>query len=151
MASVLDETKCPQCGARALVEFNCRTLVEMVMCFCCGYHARTAPTLRKTKDGKVVLRRTIHAGCGAYRLAAPNGIAQVGAFHTRLTRATIARFKKDIQSPQLNAAECYLSRWNPRRRQVEMVVGIFPKEFLWDETGSAEDSARPAEDKPEVA
>ena len=153
MASVQDETKCPQCGARALVEFNCRTLVEVVICFCCGYNARTAPTRRKTKTGKYVLRRTVHAGCGAYRMTAKNGIAQMAVFHTPLTRATIARFKRDTLrgSPQLDASACYLSRWNPRCRKVEMLVGILPKEFLWDETGGAADSAHPAEDEPEVS
>lgn len=77
----------------------------------------------------------------------------MAVFHTPLTRATIAQFKRDTlrESLQFDTAACYLSRWNPRRRQVVMVVGIFPKEFLWDETGSAEDSAHPAEDKPEVS
>ena len=118
------------------------------------YHVTIAlDTLLAMRDtGKYILRRTVHAGWGAYRLTAKSGIAQMAAFHTPLTRATIARFKWDTLrgSPQFDAAACYLSRWNSRRRKVEMVVGILPKEFLWDETGGAAYSAHPAEDKPEV-
>ncbi len=131
MTTTLDETACPQCGARAFVEFSTRTLSEEIACFVCGYTERTAPTRRRTQSGDAVLRRTMRVGFGAYRLTqVGGGISQVGVFAAPITRATVARFKRNLRAAQLDARQSYLTRWNRRTRRVETLVGKTPREFL---------------------
>jgi len=133
MTTVQDETACPQCGARAFVEFNCRSLVEEISCFVCGYAEHTTPTRRRTKAGAAVLRRTVHAGRGAYRLTPKGGgISQVGVFAAPITRVTVTRFKRNLRAAQLDARQSYLTRWDARAQRVVAVVGTLPREFVWE-------------------
>jgi hypothetical protein len=59
-----------------------------------------------------------------------NGVSEIGAVHRPITQRAIVRFKQDLRRPEIDAAHSFLTRWNPKRRRVEMVVGKFPRDVL---------------------
>lgn len=133
MTAVLDVVDCPQCDWRAFSEFQTRTLTTSIFCPRCGYQENTRPITkvtavkRKGKVGDPTFRTTRRAGHGAYMLKGLRGASEIGALHRSLTRSAITRFKKSLQHPGIDAKRSYLSRWNPKRRRVEMVVGRYPR------------------------
>ena len=130
MTAVLDVVDCPQCGWRAFYEFQTRTLSTCIFCPRCGYQEDTRPMKkRKTKAGEPVYRTTKQPGQGAYMLKRRNGVSQIGAVRRPLTQRAIARFKQDLKRPEIDKARSFLTRWNPKRRRVEMVVGKFPRDL----------------------
>jgi len=130
MTAVLDVVDCPQCGWRAFYEFQTRTLSTSIFCPRCGYQEETHPSKkRKTKAGDPICRTTKRPGKGAYMIKRCNGVSEIGAVHRPLTERTIARFGKDLKRPEINKARSFLTRWNPKRRRVEMVVGKFPRDL----------------------
>jgi hypothetical protein len=58
-----------------------------------------------------------------------NGVSEIGVLDRPLTRQAIARFKANLKHPEIDAARSFLTRWNPKRRRVEMVVGKFPRDL----------------------
>lgn len=131
MTAVLDVVDCPQCDWRAFYEFQTRTLTATVFCPRCGYRENTHPIKkRKTKDGDLIYRTTKRRGQGAYMLKRRNGVSEIGALDRPLARRVIAQFKQDLQHPEVDATQSFLTRWNPKRRRVEMVVGKFPRNLL---------------------
>jgi len=130
MTAVLDVVDCPQCGWRAFYEFQTRTLSTCIFCPRCGYQEDASPSKkRKTKAGDPICRTTKRHGQGAYMLKRRNGVSEIGAVHRPLTQRAIARFKLDLKRPEIDAARSFLTRWNPTRRRVEMVVGKFPRDL----------------------
>ncbi len=130
MTAVLDIADCPQCDWRAFYEFQTRTLATSVFCPRCGYQEDTRPMKkRKTKAGEPVYRTTKRPGQGAYMLKRRNGVSEIGGLHRPLTQRAIARFKKDLTHPAIDAAHSFLTRWNPKCHCVEMVVGKFPRDI----------------------
>lgn len=164
MASVQDSTDCPQCGKKAFLEFQTRTLEESITCFRCGYIEHTRPLTKVTsvidrqkqnadsqhrawfkrqkacpersrRDGEPIYRTTKRTGFGAYMLAQQNGVSALGVVNCKLTpRMTevtlvIANFKHDVMEPGIDATRSFLTRWNPKRRCVETVVGQIPSDF----------------------
>ncbi len=128
MTAVLDEVDCPQCDWRALSEFQTRTLATNIFCPRCGYREDVRPRRRKgTAAGDPTFHTTKRAGLGAYMLKRHNGVSEIGALHRPLTRRTIVRFKKSLKDPGIDAKRSYLSRWNPKRKRVELVVGRYPR------------------------
>ena len=140
MSGVQDTIKCPQCGqSEAFVEFETRDLSEYVFCDQCGYRQTTRPVIDRkrqaadpehllwaklTQDGRRIFRTITRGGYGAYCLAGKEGIAQVGALRPIAARQALAQFKRDVKAnPQLDPARCYLTRWNARMRQVEVLFG----------------------------
>ena len=145
MASVQDIVPCPQCGSDALRHFRTRDLSESISCLRCGYGETTRPIVdrikQKTdpehrawfktrKDGERICRTVKHVGRGAYRLELKKGGAVVGSVNCRVTPKMIANFKRDLANPKIDLARCYLTRWNPKRRCVEVVVGTLPRHVL---------------------
>jgi hypothetical protein len=127
MTSVLDEVDCEQCHGRAFYEFQTRTLTESIFCPRCGYQEETRPIRkRKTKDGEPVYRTRKRPGMGAYMLKGRNGVSEIGALSRPLTARVTARFKQNLTHPHVDAAHSFLTRWNPKSRRVEMVIGKFP-------------------------
>jgi predicted RNA-binding Zn-ribbon protein involved in translation (DUF1610 family) len=130
MTAVLDVVDCPQCGWCAFYEFQTRTLSTSIFCPRCGYQEETRPSKkRKTKEGDPICRTTKRHGYGAYMLKRRNGVSEIGAVHRPPTPRAIARFKQDLKHPEIDAARSFLTRWNPKRRRVEMVVGKFPRDL----------------------
>ncbi|CAG0960781.1 hypothetical protein ANRL3_00863 [Anaerolineae bacterium] len=144
MASVQDSVECPQCGAKAFLEFNTRTLEESICCLRCGYTELTRPLIdhqkqnadpqhrawfKRRKDGEQIFRTTKHAGFGAYVIVQQNSVSVLGIVNGRLTPRMIAKFKRDVTKPGIDAARSFLTRWNPKRRCVETVVGQIPPDF----------------------
>ncbi len=144
MASVQDSTDCPQCGTKAFLEFQTRTLEESITCFRCGYSEHTRPLIdrqkqnadsqhrawfKRRKDGEPIYRTTKRIGFGAYVLAQQNGVSALGVVNCKLTPKMIANFKRDVTEPGIDAARSFLTRWNPQRRCVETVVGQIPSDF----------------------
>jgi hypothetical protein len=64
---------------------------------------------------------------GAYMLKGRNGVSEIGALNRLLTEHFIAQFKQNLRHPDVDAAHSFLTRWNPRSRRVEIVVGKFPR------------------------
>lgn len=130
MVAVLDVVDCPQCSCRAFHEFQTRTLSSSLFCPRCGYQENTRPNKKgKTKEGEQIHRTTKRLGKGAYMLKRRNGVSEIGAVHRWLTPRTIARFEQDLQHPGIDAAHSFLTRWNPKRRRVEVVVGNIPSDL----------------------
>jgi len=130
MTAVLDVEDCPQCGWRAFYEFQTRTLSASIFCPRCGYQEETRPLKkRKTRAGEPIYRTTRRTGKGAYMIKRCNGVSEIGAVHRSLTERTITRFRKDLQHPGIDTAQSFLTRWNPKRHRVEMVVGKFPRDL----------------------
>lgn len=144
MASVQDSIDCPQCGAKAFLEFHTRTLAESIFCPRCGYSEHTRPLIdrqkqkddaqhrawfKRRKDGEQIIRTTKRAGFGAYMLAQQNGVSALGIVNCELTARMIANFKRDVAKPGIDAARSFLTRWNPQSHQVEIVVGQIPPDF----------------------
>jgi hypothetical protein len=128
MTSVLDVVDCPQCHWRAFYEFQTRTLGASTFCPRCGYREETRPIRkRKTKAGEHVYRTTRRQGHGAYLLKHRNGVSEIGALQRTLTAQTIARFKRDLKQPGIDAKHSFLTCWNPKYRRIKMVVGRFPR------------------------
>ncbi|MBI5033313.1 MAG: hypothetical protein HZB51_22565 [Chloroflexi bacterium] len=128
MTAVLDVVDCPQCQWCAFYEFQTRTLTATTFCPRCGYREETRPlNHRKTKSGDVVYRMTKHRGMGAFMIKQRNDVSEIGALNHPLSAKTIAQFRRDLQHPHVDARRSFLSRWNPKLRQVEMVVGKFPR------------------------
>ena len=128
MTAVLDVVDCEQCNGRAFYEFQTRTLTATVSCPRCCYREETHPIKnRKTKSGDLVYRTNKQPGMGAYMLKRCNGVSEIGALDHPLARQVIARFKADLKHPGIDAARSFLTRWNPKRQRVEMVVGKFPR------------------------
>jgi uncharacterized protein YbaR (Trm112 family) len=142
MASVHDIVACPQCTGDAHYEFYTRTLEESLFCPRCGYIEHTRPVMDRRKqkqdpqrrarfkyrrDGEPIFRTTPCAGRGAHCLAQKNGVSTVGANGRRYpTRHQIESFQRDLARPEIDATRSYLTRWNARRRRVEVVVGQLP-------------------------
>jgi hypothetical protein len=130
MTAVLEIVDCPQCDWRAFYEFQTRTLSTSLFCPRCGYQEDSQPfKRRKTKEGDPIYRTTRQQGKGAYRIKRCNGVSEIGAVHCSLTEQKIARFRKDLQHPGIDPAQSFLTRWNPQRQRVEMVVGKFPRDL----------------------
>ncbi len=130
MTAVLDVVDCEQCRGRAFYEFQTRTLTASVFCPRCGYREETRPIgKRKTKAGDPMFRTTKRQGLGAYMLKRRSGISEIGALHRPLTSQAVARFKKDLKHPGIDVAHSFLTRWNPKCRCIEMVVGKFPRDL----------------------
>jgi ribosomal protein S27AE len=144
MASVQDSIDCPQCSGKAFLEFHTRTLEESIFCARCGYSEYTRPIIdrqkqnadsehhawfKRRKDGEPIYRTTKRAGFGAYLLAQQNGVSVLGVVNCKLTPRMIANFKRDIARPEIDAARSFLTRWNPKHRCVEAVVGQIPSDF----------------------
>jgi len=128
MTSVLDVVDCAQCNGRAFYEFQTRTLAATTFCPRCGYRDETHPIRkRKTNAGDLIYRTTKRQGHGAYLLKHRNGVSEIGALHRPLNPQTIVRFKRDLKQPGIDAARSFLTRWNPKRQHIEMVVGRFPR------------------------
>ena len=141
MASVHDIVACPQCTGDAHYAFYTRTLEELLFCARCGYIEHTRPVMDRRKqkqdpqrrawfkcraDGTPIFRTTPRAGRGAYCLAQKNGVSTVGAASRALTLRMIADFRRDTARPEIDATRSYLTRWNARRRRVEVIVGQLP-------------------------
>jgi hypothetical protein len=130
MTAVLDIVDCEQCNGRAFYEFQTHTLTATVFCPRCGYREETRPIKdRRTKSGDLVYRTNKRPGMGAYMLKRRNGVSEIGALDRPPTRQTIVRFKTNLKHPEIDAARSFLTRWNPKRRRVEMVVGKFPRDL----------------------
>lgn len=130
MTAVLDVVECEQCNGRAFHEFQTRTLTATVFCPRCGYREETRPIKnRKTKSSDLVYRTNKRPGMGAYMIKRCNGVSEIGALDRPLTRQALARFKAALKHPGIDAAESFLTRWNPKRQRVEMVVGKFPRDL----------------------
>lgn len=128
MTAVLDVVDCPQCDWRAFYEFQTRTLTASTFCPRCGYREDTHPMKnRKTKVGDLVYRTSKRPGMGAYMLKGRNGVSEIGALSRPLTKRVIAQFKQNLKHPEVDAAHSFLTRWNPKSRRVETVVGTFPR------------------------
>jgi hypothetical protein len=126
------------------LEFNTRTLDESISCFRCGYIEHTRPLIdrqkqkadsqhrawfKRRKDGEQIFRTTKRIGFGAYVLAQQNGVSALGVVNCKLTPRMIANFKRDVTKPGMDAARSFLTRWNPKHRCVETVVGKIPTDF----------------------
>lgn len=130
MTAVLDVVDCAQCNGRAFYEFQTRTLAATVFCPRCGYREETHPLRkRKTKAGDPVCRTTKRPGHGAYLLKHRQGVSEIGALHRPLTERVIAQFKQNLKHPKVDAAHSFLTRWNPKRHRIDMVVGKFPRDL----------------------
>lgn len=144
MASVQDSIECPQCGGRAILEFQTRTFEEQISCPRCGYRESTRPVIdrqkqrgdpqhrpwyKRRKDGEWIYRTTKRVGLGAYFLAQKNGVSVLGVVNRKLTTKMVANFKRDMAKREMNARCSFLTRWNPRRKRVEEVVGNIPSDF----------------------
>jgi len=130
MTAVLDVVDCEQCNGRAFYEFQTRTLTATVSCPRCGYREETHPIKnRRTKSGDLVYRTNKRPGMGAYMLKRRNGVSEIGALDRPLTHQAIARFKANLKHPESDADRSFLTRWNSKRRRVEMVVGRFPRDL----------------------
>lgn len=128
MTSVLDVVDCAQCNGRAFYEFQTRTLVASTFCPRCGYREEThALRKRKTKNGDRIYRTIKRQGHGAYLLKHRNGVSEMGALQRPLSEQTITRFKQDLKQPGMDAQQSFLTRWNPKHRRIEMIVGRFPR------------------------
>lgn len=138
MASVEDIVECPQCGKKAFLKFQTRTLQEEIKCPICGYGESTRPVtdrkkqrqdpqhrawFKRRKDGERILRTTRHAGFGSYNLAQSNGVGVLGAIKLKLTPKMIASFKREMTKPELDAQRCFLTRWNSMRNCIEVLIG----------------------------
>ena len=145
MASVQDIVACPQCGSEALRELRTGDLSERLACLRCGYGETTRPivdrikqkadpeyreSFKLRKDGDPIYRTVKQVGWGAYRLESKKGGAVVGSVNCRVTVKIIANFKRDLGKPDVNSARSYLTRWNPKRRCIEVVVGRLPRHVL---------------------
>lgn len=144
MASVQDIVECPQCGRKAFLEFHTRTFQEEIICPFCGYSEHTRPVIDRErqrtdpqhrawfkcgKDGERIFRTTKQASLGAYYLAQRSGVGILGAINSKLTRKMIASFRRDVAKPEMDGQRCYLTRWNPKKRCIETVIGRIPKDF----------------------
>ena len=130
MTAVLDVVDCPQCTWRAYYEYQTRTLTATTFCPRCGYREETHPIKnRKTKSGDLVYRTAKHPGMGAYMLKQRNGVSEIGALNHPLTKRAIVRFKRDLTHPKVDATHSFLTRWNPKLRRVEIVVGKFSRDL----------------------
>lgn len=128
MTAVQDVVDCPQCDGHTFYEFQTRMLTENIFCPRCGYCEDTHPIKnRKTKAGDLVYRTSKRPGMGAYLLKGRNGVSEIGALNRPLTEHVIAQFKQNLRHPDVDAAHSFLTRWNPRSRRVEIVVGKFPR------------------------
>ena len=130
MVAVLDVVDCPQCDWRAFYEFQTRTLTTSVFCPRCGYQEDARPSKkRKTKAGDPICHTTKRPGQGAYMIKRRNGVSEIGALHRPPTPRAIAQFQKNLKHPEIDATHSFLTRWNPKRRRVEMVVGKMPSDL----------------------
>ena len=128
MTAVLDVVDCPQCSWRSFYEFETRRMTSTIFCPRCGYRETTRPLKnRKTKTGDLVYRTTKRYGVGAFMLKRRSGISEIGALEQPPTRRTIAQFKRGLKHPEIDAGESFLTRWDPKRKRVETVVGKFPR------------------------
>ncbi len=150
MASVQDSVDFPQCGGRAFVEFYTRTFEEEILCPRCGYCETTRPVIDRQKqkldsehrawfkqrnDGERICRTTKHAGFGPYYIATKNGFGALGTVNgkltARITEVTLvtANFKRDVTRPEIDAHRSFLTRWDPKKRCVEVIVGKILADF----------------------
>ena len=138
MASVQEVGVCPQCGKRAFVEVYTHTLAAEVFCPCCGYCEHTRPVAPRRnrhgshkvrQNGERVYRTTKHVGWGAYCLRRRNGVSILGALRRPLTANVKRRFQRELKRPGVDLSESYLTRWDPKRKRIQMVVGKFPRDL----------------------
>ena len=144
MASVQDSVDCPQCGGQAFLEFETRMRAESICCPRCGYSEHTRPLIdrqkqnadaqhrawfKRRKDGEPVRRTTRRAGVGAYYIATKNGLGVFGTLKRKPNATHVGNFKRDVARPEIDATRSFLTRWNPKTRQVETVVGQIPPDF----------------------
>ncbi len=144
MASVQDSIECPQCEGKAFLEFHTRTFEEEIICPLCGYREHTRPVIDRERqrqdpqhrawfkcrrDGERIYRTMKNAGFGAYYLAQRSSVGVLGTINCQFTERVIARFKREMAKPEMDSQRCLLTRWDPKRKGVETVIGRIPKEF----------------------
>ena len=144
MASVQDTVECPQCGGKAIDEFHTRTFEKEILCPRCGYRETTRPVIdrqkqkldsehrawfKQSKAGERKYRTTKHVGFGAYYIATKNGFGALGTINGKLNASMVANFKRDVAKPEIDTRRSFLTRWDPKKQCVEVIVGEIPVDF----------------------
>ena len=146
MTTVNFPTQCPQCQFDEASGSLCiSTGEESLFCSMCGYNEKVRAIvdrqrqaadpekrrwLKKLKNGHLAYRRIIHRGYGAYCLWA-NDVGCSGSFTGPLTRQTeLQWFRDTIKRIGADPKRCFVSWWNAKTQQVEILHGSQRRQYL---------------------
>jgi hypothetical protein len=116
---------CPQCGAIASQTYYSRTGERELQCSMCGYDLRSELVVpgKGANEEAPRYRTQVHKGFGAYFLQFKSGVGQMGGLKKELAEADLEKFCRRLADPQVDASRSWLTRWNDRTKNVEVVFG----------------------------
>lgn len=127
---------CQRCGKVGIFILCYSTHLKLFQCLYCGlsYIRRNLIDRKKStkkreyykldKKGEFVKRRFIKRYYGAYYIKGKNGIAEWGGLtEDPRDEKVISRFRKDLESPDVDASRSYLTRWDEVGKEVIFLIG----------------------------
>jgi hypothetical protein len=133
MSVVQSNVKCPQCEfIEADSCFDCRARTNGVMCRRCDYTEHDGPV--RDESGAVCgWKNEAKYGAGAlsYRGTDGNGVVAC-SYLSSVGAVTEAEkwLRERLAAGEVDRLVSYLTRWNKRAKQIELVLGSF---YLWPE------------------
>lgn len=135
MGSVQDMKKCPQCGGIYHTDYYYRSGEEYRHCFRCG--RKESWTLVRDEernpvldnDGKFTMDYKLQEGFGSARIEFVNGLGQLWSFSEAVNQDIKNAYLKATETPDANKEQCYLSSWDPEKKEVVMLYGNMPETY----------------------
>lgn len=124
MSSVLDFTRCPQCGyEQADTEFDCRTSEQSTNCRRCGFSEYVE--WEKDNEGKFAFKHRVVEGAGVLFYRWKGAIAYTCNYFAKQEDVTEAEqwLREKLAAGQIRPGSAYLSRWNKETQSADFVIG----------------------------
>lgn len=156
MGSVIDYTRCPQCGGVYYRDFNYRSLEEFCACSRCG--KTESLSIERDSDGNAILDEggkphyveDSHFGFGAARIMKTTGIGTVLHFGEPVDKETNALFHEALHSNQdIDEANCYLTSWDSDKGDVIALFGEVPPLYSEEEDEECDSLSEKLSEKQE--
>lgn len=68
-------------------------------------------------------------GFGSGRIEFKNGVGQLWSFSEAVNQDIKNAYLKAIENPDVNKEQCYLSSWDPVKKEVVMFYGNMPETY----------------------
>lgn len=135
MGSVISTEKCPQCGGMYTRDYYYRTGEEYCHCARCGRHEERFIVRDENRNpvldanGQCKAEHNLLEGFGSVRIAFKSGVAQISSLTQPVDQEVKDWYLKVIEDPEVEKEDCYLSSWDPEKKDVVMIYGKMPETY----------------------